>query len=315
MSSSLVAVVVSLIFAPDDCTITGRICSPTDRPLCGDVVFPHKRHGNLHEVCLLVEAAADKKTKKPTNRLPEDGTLKRGESLVSNNGKYRLIMENNSGNVSLRRTADNKVLWARVTKGRGVDLHLQKDGNLILRGAKRKPLWTTRTAGHKGTLLELQDDGNLVLYARGRRALWASGTKQRVATKTTPKPNRKEAIAAELKRLRGTWAILGAEADGKQLPKDPKAKAFVFRGNELRGFVPGMTYAIDPTKTPRHLDLIVKRSGVTVVTKAIYKLEKDTLSICIPLVEEGKGADHERPKDFTTKGRKVILIRTARKTR
>lgn len=127
------------------------------------------------------------------------------------------------------------------------------------------------------------------------------------------KVNREKAIRLELKKLRDTWTIVGMEANGKELPKAQRPKEVVMKGSEFRGFIPGMTFTIDPTKKPKHLDLTVKRDGKKIVTKAIYKLEKDSLVICIPLVQAGKGNDNKRPKDFTTKGRRVLLLKANRK--
>ena len=83
-----------------------------------------------------------------------DGTLRpgeelaQGESVVSPNGKYRLI--------------------------------LQHDGNLVLYvTANDTALWDSRTVGQSDRRLVMQHDGNLVLYElplTQLKALWHSGT-------------------------------------------------------------------------------------------------------------------------------------------
>lgn len=144
----------------------------------------HKRHGTLNNVFLQVSAGTETAKKKPTDRLPQQGRLKRNETLFSKNGKFYLRLDGN-GNLVLRRTADNKVLWhtpIRATQGRGMVLNHQADGNLIVQDKNDRPLWTTRTSGHKGTVLVVQDNGRLVLskgMGKDRRVLWANRRKRR----------------------------------------------------------------------------------------------------------------------------------------
>lgn len=174
----------------------------TDRTQAIDL-STNKRHGKLQQVTLhLASGSSTAKTKaktkatakaKPgdikTGILPQGATLKKGESLYSKNGLYRLLVDD-SGNLTLRRTSDNKLLWnapTRRTKGRGHDLHHQGDGNVIVRDANKKPLWATGTTGHKGAFLELRHNGNLVVYSKNRRALWQSRSRQSGKASSRPK--------------------------------------------------------------------------------------------------------------------------------
>ncbi len=73
--------------------------------------------------------------------------LKRGDSLKSANGQYRLI--------------------------------LQRDGNLVLYGPRDRLVWATNTQGIPVVRCVMQPDGNLVLYIPNDQSVWNSGTQQR----------------------------------------------------------------------------------------------------------------------------------------
>lgn len=108
-------------------------------------------------------------------------SLMRGESLLSNNGWYRLTFQED-GNVVLTRVRDNRPLWATGTNGRpAFRFTMQDDGNAVLYTRDNRPLWSSGVTGPQmrhGQVLILQDDGNLVVYSRGR-VYWASNTRQR----------------------------------------------------------------------------------------------------------------------------------------
>lgn len=65
------------------------------------------------------------------------------DTLVSNNGQYRLVM--------------------------------QSDGNLVLYDQNNSALWATGTDGNPGSFLVIQDDGNVVVY-KPNQPIWATGT-------------------------------------------------------------------------------------------------------------------------------------------
>ena len=77
----------------------------------------------------------------------------------------------------------------------------------------------------------------------------------------------------ELKRLAGEWKIVAAEADGK--PVESKGVVtFTADGkctiSSQRSGIPDIetTFAIDPTKGPKHMDVVVATSKAT--HKGIY---------------------------------------------
>ena len=118
------------------------------------------------------------------NILDPGERLNRGEGLVSDNGRYRLILQND-GNLVLyknRRTA----LWSSRTDGLSAQYcEMQKDGNLVIYNYADKPIWASQTNDTKNvnSILILQDDGNLVIYrADETTPTWASGTNEKPRT-------------------------------------------------------------------------------------------------------------------------------------
>lgn len=108
----------------------------------------------------------------------------------------------------------------------------------------------------------------------------------------------------EWTRLFGNWvAIKGGAYKGVEVSEEDITKSghrLVFNGETLSWYTalqtdPILTGTIklDPTKTPKHLDLTFKRDGQTVVAPCIYELDKDTLKLCY---DEGT-----RPTEFKTK--------------
>lgn len=98
--------------------------------------------------------------------------LEVGQSLTSNNGAYRLVLQDD-GNLVLY--AGEQSVWATATDGQDVQrAEVQEDGNFVLY-TPDKPVWASQTAGADNVRLVLQDDRNLVLYS-GDDAKWSSET-------------------------------------------------------------------------------------------------------------------------------------------
>ncbi len=79
--------------------------------------------------------------------LPTGKALNQDDQVVSNSGRYQLI--------------------------------LQRDGNFVLYdlSAGQKALWSSGTAGHPNSCLRVQDDGNLAIY-QPSDPIWATNTVQ-----------------------------------------------------------------------------------------------------------------------------------------
>jgi hypothetical protein len=108
-------------------------------------------------------------------------SLMRGQSLVSNNGRFQLDFQLD-GNVVLKHLRSGRVMWATGTNDKpAFRLTMQDDGNLVVYSRDSRPLWASGVTGpqmRRGQVLTLQDDGNLVVTSRGR-VYWASGTQGR----------------------------------------------------------------------------------------------------------------------------------------
>src|SRR5881398_663411 len=111
----------------------------------------------------------------------------------------------------------------------------------------------------------------------------------------------------DLDKLRGTWLTVSLVNDGKTLvdektpPKSGPATKLVYDGNKWMirvgdKTVAGGVFTIDPTKTPKQIDILDETGTKNDKTKlGIYELDGDTYKYC--LAPAGK----PRPTDFTSK--------------
>src|SRR5262245_54585921 len=97
-----------------------------------------------------------------------------------------------------------------------------------------------------------------------------------------------DAAKKEMKKLEGSWTVVGLEQGGKKEPEDKiKGMKCVFSGGDLKVVVEGKgeeagTYTLDPSKKPAHIEATFKdKTG-----KGIYQLKGDELKICF--AEPGK---------------------------
>ncbi len=105
---------------------------------------------------------------------PPSLQLNPGQSVVSPNGQYILVMQND-GNLVLY-VMGGRYLWDTATGSYpGAYAVMQGDGNLVVYQSGRA-LWDSVTGGNPGAHLALQDDANLVVYAASGGPLWASGS-------------------------------------------------------------------------------------------------------------------------------------------
>jgi uncharacterized protein (TIGR03067 family) len=124
---------------------------------------------------------------------------------------------------------------------------------------------------------------------------------------------------AELEALSGTWVAVGGEAKGNKLTKDELPFAWTFRAggkavfaNRKQGGESPYAYTIDATRKPKVIDLTYE--GPVAALKGtkqfgIYKMENNELTMCLTLPG---AAEKDRPKGFTTKEGKVMLMRFER---
>ncbi len=103
-----------------------------------------------------------------------DQVIYKGQSLSSDDGRYRLIMQDD-GNLVYYRTSDWSAKWWTSTHTTGGNAAvMQGDGNFVVYDASWRALWQTSTHGRPGALIAAQSDGNLVIYHNGQ-AVWDIG--------------------------------------------------------------------------------------------------------------------------------------------
>jgi uncharacterized protein (TIGR03067 family) len=131
-----------------------------------------------------------------------------------------------------------------------------------------------------------------LLLATLLATLAAHGSAQQPGTKPAVDPKQKP----DTELIQGTWLIVGLEAGGKAEPdRNYRNNTIVFIKDKAtlqeRSYSPiDFTLALDPTKTPKTIDLTTKGN----VLNGIYKLDGDDLTICLSI--GGK-----RPAEFATK--------------
>jgi uncharacterized protein (TIGR03067 family) len=107
--------------------------------------------------------------------------------------------------------------------------------------------------------------------------------------------------------LEGTWKLKSMVKEGKPEEKGVGMIEFTFSGGNLTMNIPNggdpVKFTTDPKAKPATLDMTVGRKEVkTRVVKGIYKIEKDTLTIC------GALDDGERPKEFKATKDNVLMV-------
>lgn len=106
------------------------------------------------------------------------------------------------------------------------------------------------------------------------------------------------------KALEGTYKVEKAVRGGQEMPAEKRQEvAFEFKGNQIIITEPNRSeeaqYTIDSSKTPSTITIKPKNKDDSV--KGIYKLEGDTLTLCV--------SDEEAPTKFESpEGSKNMLL-------
>jgi hypothetical protein len=107
-----------------------------------------------------------------TDTLSSGARLSVGQTLVSANRRYRLLMQSD-GNLVLYDDVDRTAPWASNTGGISAGhALLQGDGNFVVYDAQGIGRFASNTTGYPNSRLLLQNDGNLVLYNASGQPTW-----------------------------------------------------------------------------------------------------------------------------------------------
>jgi uncharacterized protein (TIGR03067 family) len=112
------------------------------------------------------------------------------------------------------------------------------------------------------------------------------------------KDKKDKAIQDDRKALEGKWKVVAVEIAGKPYPPKMGPGNLEFKGDRFLAFQPGISYRIDPTKKPKHIDLIGMLGKKELITRGIYSLEKGELTLAIPLAQPTQEGEAPRPADF-----------------
>jgi uncharacterized protein (TIGR03067 family) len=115
----------------------------------------------------------------------------------------------------------------------------------------------------------------------------------------------------ELAALQGSWELISFEAQGEPEDFADRAPRWVIKSDKV--FYGGDELAaltIDPSTNPKCLDLGFLKPKK--VYEAVYRLDGDTLKICLNRQTEGV---KERPTEFATKGKTDFRLMTFRRAK
>ena len=118
-----------------------------------------------------------------SNKLVIGQNLLENDRLVSQNGKFILLMQND-GDLGLYKIRNKRLIrkWISNTKNKGFPpfrLSLLENGNIVLFDKYKRRIWTLRNNKKSNGFCEfrLQNDGNLV-HLVDNNVIWASETKE-----------------------------------------------------------------------------------------------------------------------------------------
>jgi uncharacterized protein (TIGR03067 family) len=122
-----------------------------------------------------------------------------------------------------------------------------------------------------------------------------------------------DATDQEIKALQGQWVWVRHEAGGIEMAPDPGDQPVIkiegtkwsLRNNKTGTFNEIGTFKLDVATTPRCVDLVsTQKENQGQKNEAIYKLDKDTLTVVVNLNAD----DKSRPMEFKTEGKPGLLL-------
>jgi hypothetical protein len=158
--------------------------------------------------------------------------LVRGEELVSPNGLFHLLVEDNSvgRGGALTISGPPGPIWGEFDSWASTTFVMQGDGNFVGYDINGQARWATGT-GVAGSTLVLQDDGNLVIYRPNGTAVWAS--------KSIVAPTRYDDRALAGQTLNDMWSPnhqyqFVMQNDGNTVIYGPSGPVWVMKGSTIR---------------------------------------------------------------------------------
>ncbi len=134
-------------------------------------------------------------------------------------------------------------------------------------------------------------------------AAWSVGADQ-------PDEKSKKAVDA----LQGEWVVESARGGPKDAP--PNGRKVAIKGNRLTSLGQGLTFQVDPAKTPAHIDFY--HDG-KLLMRGIYAHAGDKLTLCLgspSVLEDREGnikeVEANRPKKFDSNHGFLIVMKRAR---
>jgi uncharacterized protein (TIGR03067 family) len=125
----------------------------------------------------------------------------------------------------------------------------------------------------------------------------------------------KDAVQKEYDRFEGTWVMESFTVDGTPTPIENFANfRMTLKGEKFstiseEGKTDG-TYKIDPTKTPKTIDITFKGGPLDGMTMlGVYELEGDTYKVCLP------AGGKERPKELASKPGSGLILEVLKRVK
>ena len=125
--------------------------------------------------------------------------------------------------------------------------------------------------------------------------------------------DKKDPAKEDLKKLQGTWEATKVTYNGDELSSDDTGKitmtlkgdlARVGANKKVLGDYGQVKLKLGPSTTPRTIDVSVAKGGQKgTALEGIYKLEKDTLTICAKVLGMDRPSKFESPA-----GESIVLI-------
>jgi uncharacterized protein (TIGR03067 family) len=117
--------------------------------------------------------------------------------------------------------------------------------------------------------------------------------------------------------LQGVWIAQSMETDGKPAPATAfKRMRFTFKGDKLlvRGNFDNdaeeeCKYEIDPSKSPKHIDIMPPKEKNPVL--GVYCIKEDELRLCLRHANSPEG----RPTEFYTKRESNLILMVFKRTK